>query len=214
MSTLLVGFDLDMTLVDSRAGILATVRATLDEIGVAVPDDVLWSSIGVPMEDTMAAVVPSGDPVALTRRYRELFASTALPRTTLLPGAVAALDAVRAAGGRAIIVSTKVEPAVRLVVEHTGLQVDAVHGGLFAEGKGELLRSVRADVFVGDHPGDVVAATVAGAVSVGVATGPHPASDLVAAGADVVLDDLTAFPAWLGAWLDGRPAERRGESSR
>ena len=37
---------------------------------------------------------------------------------------------------------------------------------------------------------------MAGALSVGVPSGPVPADELHAAGADVVLDDLHAFPAW------------------
>jgi phosphoglycolate phosphatase len=75
--------------------------------------------------------------------------------------------------------------------------VDEVAGGLFAEDKGHYLRRAGAQVYVGDHPGDVRAAQVAGAVSVAVATGPHTAAELAAAGADVVLVDLLGFPHWL-----------------
>ena len=39
-----------------------------------------------------------------------------------------------------------------------------------------------------------------------MATGPHPAADLDAAGADVVLPDLVAFPEWLQAFVAGRAA--------
>jgi phosphoglycolate phosphatase len=38
-------------------------------------------------------------------------------------------------------------------------------------------------------------------MAVGVATGPIPAEELSAAGADVVLPDLTRFPAWLSSYL-------------
>ncbi|MBQ6643123.1 MAG: HAD hydrolase-like protein, partial [Saccharopolyspora sp.] len=47
---------------------------------------------------------------------------------------------------------------------------------------------------VGDHLGDIVGAKTAGAVAVGVATGPYDAAALAEAGADVVLGDLTEFP--------------------
>lgn len=56
-------------------------------------------------------------------------------------------------------------------------------------------------MYVGDHTGDVRGARTAGALSVAVATGPCPADELLAAGADVVLDDLTAFPAWLAGHI-------------
>jgi phosphoglycolate phosphatase len=192
-----VGFDLDMTLVDSAAGIAATVQAVLAEKGLLVTAEQVWSLNGVPLEDTMAALAPELDPLPVTARYRELYPSLGVPRTRLLPGAVEALDAVRAQGGRALIVSTKVEAAVRLVVEQVGLAVDEVAGGLFAEAKGGYLREVGAQIYVGDHPGDVRAARVAGARSVAVATGPHTQEQLRAAGADVVLPDLLSFPDWL-----------------
>jgi phosphoglycolate phosphatase len=48
--------------------------------------------------------------------------------------------------------------------------------------------------------GDVVGARGAGAVAVAVATGPTSRADLEAAGADVVLDDLSAFPDWWARW--------------
>ena len=46
-------------------------------------------------------------------------------------------------------------------------------------------------VLVGDTPLDVAAALATGARAVGVATGSFPAADLAAAGAHVVLPDLT-----------------------
>jgi phosphoglycolate phosphatase len=46
-------------------------------------------------------------------------------------------------------------------------------------------------VLIGDTPLDIDAALTSGARAVGVATGPYPAADLRAAGAHVVLPDLT-----------------------
>jgi phosphoglycolate phosphatase len=48
--------------------------------------------------------------------------------------------------------------------------------------------------FVGDHVGDMVAATAAGIPGIGVTTGPCSAAELTEAGATYVLGDLTAFP--------------------
>ena len=194
-----VGFDLDMTLVDSAAGIAATVRAALAEVGRTVTDAEVWPHVGVPLEATLDAVAPGVDTAAVTRRYRELYAEVGIPPITPLAGAAAALAAVRALGGRVLVVSAKVTPAVESVLVHTGLSgaVDLVAGGRFAAAKGDLLAAEGADVYVGDHPGDVTAARAGRAVAVAVATGPHDAAALERAGADVVLPDLTAFPAWL-----------------
>ena len=204
-----VGFDLDMTLVDSSAGIVATLRAALaDVLGFPpeVRDDQIRPWIGLPLEDTVAGLVPAADPVAVADRYRETYAVTGVPLTHLLPGVHEAFRAIRDAGGRVLVVSAKSPAGVAEVLAHVGLATgeaapDLAVGGLFAAAKGHLLRAEGADVYVGDHTADVEAARVAGATSVGVATGTSSRTELVAAGAEVVLDDLTAFPEWLRGHL-------------
>lgn len=207
---LVVGFDLDMTLVDSAAGITATVQAVLTERGRRVEAERVWALNGVPLEATMATLAPDLDAAALAERYRVLYPSLGVPATRRLPGAVEALAAVRAAGGRTVIVSTKIERVVELVVASVGLDVDEIAGGAFAEAKGEHLRRAGAQIYVGDHPGDVRAARAAGATSVAVATGPHTADQLAAAGADTVLQDLTRFAVWLGNRLISHPTTGGG----
>jgi uncharacterized protein len=194
---LVVGFDLDMTLVDSRAGIAETLRQAAAVVGVEVTDEDVWPTIGIPLTDAMEQWLPAEDiPVAIAE-YRRRYPTVGVPLTTALPGAREALAAVRELGGRTAVVSAKFEPAVRAVLAHVGLEADIVVGGRFAEGKAEVLREAGAQVYVGDHPGDVVAARGAGAVSVGVATGPTSATELAAAGADEVLESLASFPDWL-----------------
>jgi uncharacterized protein len=106
-----------------------------------------------------------------------------------------------------VVVTAKKASLARITLASAGIEVDAVHGWLWGEAKGEALRAEGADVYVGDHPHDVLGARVAQAVSVGVGTGGEPPLD-----ADVLLGDLTAFPRWYDdhlldrrlATLDGR----------
>ena len=76
-----------------------------------------------------------------------------------MPGAREAIDAVHAAGGRAIVVTAKYEPNAKLHLEHLGLDADALFGSLWAEAKAEALREHHAQVYVGDHIGDVAGRT-------------------------------------------------------
>jgi phosphoglycolate phosphatase len=69
--------------------------------------------------------------------------------------------------------------------------------------KGETLREFGARVYVGDSPPDMLGAAIARAVAVGVATGPHDAAELIAAGAHIVLPTLDDFPAWFTDWRRG-----------
>lgn len=200
MSELVVGFDLDMTLVDGRVGIAAAWRVLSAETGVPVDVDLVVSRLGPPLEDELAAWFPGGEVEKLARRYREVYPAEALAGTSAMPGAHEALAAVRAAGGRSVVVTAKFQPNAELNLRHLGLDVDEVVGGLWSDGKAVALREHGAAVYVGDHLGDIRGARGAGAVSVAVATGPIPFAELVAAGADAVLHDLTGFPAWFAAY--------------
>ncbi|TXS55707.1 HAD family hydrolase [Streptomyces sp. t39] len=206
---LTVGFDLDMTLIDSRPGIRAAYRALSAETGVWIDADLAVTRLGPPLEQELAHWFPDGRIQEMGDRYRAIYPDHAIEPTVAMPGAREAIDAVRAAGGRAIVVTAKHEPNAKLHLAHLGIEPDETIGWLWAEAKAEALREHGASVYVGDHVGDVRGARVAGAYAVAVPTGPCDRDTLREAGADVVLDDLTAFPAWLDAYTQGgSPGER------
>ncbi|WP_431980205.1 HAD family hydrolase [Streptomyces qinglanensis] len=198
-----VGFDLDMTLIDSRPGIHATWRRLAAETGVRIDADLVVTRLGPPLAQELAYWFPEEEIPAMAARYRALYPDHAIAPTTALPGARAALDAVRAAGGRTLVVTAKHRPSAALHLDHLGLAPDVLVGELWAEGKAEALTVHGAAAYVGDHVGDVRGAWTAGVRAVAVATGPCSEAELAAAGADVVLPDLTAFPSWLAAFARG-----------
>ncbi|WP_329117691.1 HAD family hydrolase [Streptomyces sp. NBC_01353] len=197
---LTVGFDLDMTLIDSRPGIKATYEAFSAQVGVEIDADLAVSRLGPPLEHELAHWFPEAEIEERVAQYRALYPTYAIEASLAMAGARDAIQAVREAGGRTIVVTAKNEPHAKLHLTHLGIDPDAVIGGLWAEGKAEALREHSAGVYVGDHTGDVRGAAAAGAVSVAVATGPCDEAELRAAGADVVLPDLTEFRAWWEAY--------------
>ncbi|MFD0902052.1 HAD family hydrolase [Actinomadura sediminis] len=196
-----VGFDLDLTLADTRAGISAVYAALAAETGVPIDVDVVVGRLGPPLEVELAHWFPAAEVPAMADRYRAIYPEVAVPATDVMPGAAAALDAVRALDGRVVVVSGKNQADTERTVRFLGLPVDAVVGGLFGAAKGVALREHGAGAYIGDHTGDVDAARAAAAVAVGVATGPFDAAALAAYGADVVLPDLHAFPDWLAGFV-------------
>ncbi|MEV6161355.1 HAD family hydrolase [Streptomyces sp. NPDC052052] len=197
---LTVGFDLDMTLIDSRPGIKATYLALSAETGTPIDTDLVVSRLGPPVDDELRNWFPADAVAATADRYREIYPTHAIVPTLALPGARESVAAIRERGGRAIVVTAKHRPNAELHLAHLGIEPDAVIGGLWAEAKGTALREHGADVYVGDHIGDVRGARTAGALSVAVTTGPCDADELRAAGADVVLSTLTEFPSWLDGY--------------
>ncbi|MGW2417818.1 HAD family hydrolase [Streptomyces sp. NPDC001709] len=198
--TFTVGFDLDMTLIDSRPGIHACYIALSERTGTYIDADLAVSRLGPPLVEELVNWFPKERVPAMADLYREMYPGIAITATPAMDGAREAIAAVQAAGGRTIVVTAKYEPSAKLHLSHLGIEPDVVVGDLWAERKAEALREYGAGVYVGDHVGDVRGARTAAAVSVAVATGPCTADELRAAGADVVLDDLSAFPDWLTAY--------------
>lgn len=200
-----IGFDLDMTLVDSADAIVDSVAHTCRHFGGTVDEDVVRAGVGLPLDVVFPDFIPDVPYAEALEVYRARYLSHGLAMQTLLPGAREALAAVVDDGYRVLVVSAKKDTHVLAVLREVGLadQVAAVVGERFAETKSEALREHSAVAYVGDHTGDVRGAIGAGAVAVAVATGPTSADALREAGADVVLADLTEFPAWWAGFSAG-----------
>ena len=93
-----VGFDLDMTLIDSRRAIMAAFAAVAADTGVPIDPAAVDSRLGIKLEDELAFWFPAGQVAPAMRIYREHYLRLAGPLTSALPGAREAMAAVRAAG--------------------------------------------------------------------------------------------------------------------
>ena len=176
--SLVVGFDLDMTLLDTRPGIMRVWDALSAATGVHVDSELAASRLGPPLSVEVAEWVPADQVDAFVEHYRALYPDHAIADSLPLPGVVDALAAVRRWGGRSVVVTAKHEGHAQRHMDHLGLDVDEVVGGLWGASKGEGLRLHGATIYVGDHVLDIAGARAAGAVSVGVATGPCGADEL------------------------------------
>jgi Predicted phosphatases len=195
-----VGFDLDLTLADTRTGIAATYDMLSERLGVHIDSALAVSRLGPPLEAELAHWLPPDEIPAAARMFRDMYADVAVPATTAMDGAAEAVEAVRRAGGGVIVVTGKQTDNARDTLRFLGLEVDEVVGSVFGAAKGEALAAFGAAAYVGDHIADIEAARAGGAVSVAVATGPYTADELRDHGADVILPDLTGFAAWYEDW--------------
>ena len=83
-----VGFDLDLTLIDSRSAILAAWVAVAAETGVHIGLDDVDARLGIKLEDEVAYWFPAAEQVSAAACYRRHYLKLAASLTTLLPGAV------------------------------------------------------------------------------------------------------------------------------
>lgn len=197
MAPLTVGFDLDMTLIDSRPGVIASFDALNADLGTAIDGRAIAARLGPTLESEMAKYFPADEIDPVCDRYRAIYAELGPVGSSLLPGATAAVNRVREGGGTTLVITAKFGPNAQLCLAHVGIEVDHVIGWRHGPQKAETLREHGAQVYVGDTVPDVEAALSAGAQAVAVTSGPVSRTDLLAAGAHVALDSLIEFPDWL-----------------
>lgn len=192
-----IGFDLDMTLVDSADGIVASVQHVVAQYGVDADGGEIRSTIGLPLDHVFPRWLPDEPYDVLLAAYRAHYREHGIPLTRPMRGAAEAIAMVRSRGEQVLVVTAKYGAVAGLALEAAGLDADVIVGDLFAEGKATALREHAAWAYVGDHPGDIRAARSAGVHSIAVATGPTSLEELRAVEPDVVLPDLTHLPDWL-----------------
>lgn len=128
-----VVFDFDYTLANSEPGIVKCFRLVLEELNAPkVSDRAIKQTIGLTLEDAFAALIGEKDPSvlkALRRRYVTFADVHMVANTTLYRGVKEMLFALKSAGKKVGILSTKYAYRIRHTIQDEGLQVDAVVGG-------------------------------------------------------------------------------------
>jgi phosphoglycolate phosphatase len=188
-----VGFDLDMTLIDSRPQILASFRALGEDTGVAIDLDSVDERLGLKLEDELGYWFPPSGIDAAAAIYRRHYLVLAA-RSSALPGAHDALAAVRSAGARSAIITAKHQISVEPCLAAAGLKADDVFSFVHGPEKADVIQRIGAAVYVGDTPDDMAAAVAGGALAIGVATGSFTGLELRDAGAFTTLETLEDFP--------------------
>ena len=212
-------FDLDGTLVDSSPGIVASIAAAADRVGLPRPDDAtMHALIGPPFPRAFVDVlgVDAATAEAMMGAYREAYGGGLLREVTVYPGVPAVLERLAGAGVGLAVATSKPVDYAREVIAHLGLaeRFDlGVHGATpEAAGKAAVVASALGAArdrpvlaLVGDRHHDVDGGHDHGLTVVGVTWGFGGAGELTAAGADHLADS----PAALGDVLErlrARPA--------
>jgi phosphoglycolate phosphatase-like HAD superfamily hydrolase len=189
-----VGFDLDMTLVDTSAAMALALREVNRQLGTRVDVDSCLRGLGASLREPLAEWVAPDvmeDAMLLVART---FMLEGLRLVRVLPGAATLLAALRDSGGSAVVVTTRRTSTALACLRRCALPYTTLVGGVGPGGKAAVLREHGVDCYVGDHPLDMAAAIDAAVPGIGVTSGFHDAGTLTLAGASVVLDGLLEFP--------------------
>ena len=197
-------FDCDGTLVDSGATIHTALRSTFDSHGIECPSrDITKKVIGLSLEEAMAALVPDGDRVGLSRTYRDAFMSmrgAGQVEEPLFDGIVDLLDAMESDGWLLGIATGKSERGLKHCLDGHGLLDRFVtlqtadrhpskpHPAMALSAMAEAGTGPERTIFIGDTGWDMGCARGAGVGAIGAGWGYHDADELIAQGAHAVAE--------------------------
>lgn len=207
----LVIFDVDGTLVDSQAEIVASMAMAFASEGLAEParNDVL-SIVGLSLAEAFAHLCPRVDEAQRNRlvtAYKDSFVALRANGNEmgpLFPGARDALEVLQAQDHTLLAVATgKSRRGLDKVLERHGLtgmfhseQVSDHHPSkpnpsMILTALNETGVAPRAAVMLGDTTFDMDMGRAAGVRTIGVSWGYHSADDLRP---DILIDDFAALP--------------------
>ncbi|MEQ3626144.1 MAG: HAD-IA family hydrolase [Celeribacter sp.] len=213
----LVIFDVDGTLVDSQAHILAAMNAAFARLNLPAPaPHATLATVGLSVPEAILQLVPDHDPTAreaLAGHYKASFgairAEAGRGISPLYPGAREVLDALHARDDLVTGLATgKSMRGLTYMLEEQGLSgfvtrqcadhhPSKPHPSMVLAALAETGVAPCDAVMVGDTEYDVAMAVSAGVPAIGVGWGYHPADRLHAAGAREVLDRFADLPAAL-----------------
>lgn len=205
----LVVFDLDGTIVDSKANIIWAVNEVAKIFSLPTPTaEQVPRVIGLSLMDALDGLFPGLDPATLQnldREYREAFVKLrASPgyEEPLFAGTLEVLDELDRAGFLLGIATGKAMRGVKHVLNRHGLEGRFVtvqtadnapgkpHPGMILQAMAETGVEPGNTVMIGDTSFDIQMARAAGVGAVGVSWGNHPVTELEAAGAHRLIDRL------------------------
>lgn len=208
----LIVFDWDGTLMDSTAAIAESLQAACADLGLAVPSRTQASHvIGLSLLGAVQHIAPGLDAEGsqrLVERYRYHFL-TRDHELTLFDGARELLLKLRERGHLLAVATGKARRGLDRVLASSGLAAsfDATrcadesfskpHPAMLLELMEALVVEPERVLMVGDTTHDLQMARNAGAASIALSHGAHPAEALAQEGARGVLASIAELDAWL-----------------
>ena len=206
-------FDLDGTLTDSGPGIMHAAKTALQSFGIdGLSEQELRYFVGPPLWESFGKYLPEEQISAAIDRFREYYRVTGWLENEPYPGVRECLQALRAAGKRMYVATSKLESMARQVLVHFDLlrYFDGVCGGIAddpeAGKKANVVRRALREagctdcsraVLSGDREYDIYGGHAAGIQTVGVLYGYGSREELEKAGADALAETPEALLALL-----------------
>lgn len=214
-------FDVDGTLIDSQHNIVAAMSAAYEAHGLEAPrPEAVRRIIGLSLVEAVAHLLPEhGEEthLAVAHSYKDAFftlRSRLDEAEPLFPGAIEALDELERAGWLLGVATGKSRRGVDTFVERHRLEGRFItlqnaddnpgkpHPGMLLRALAESGVAPANAAMIGDTTYDMAMGRSAGVHTIGVQWGYHPAEELRAAGAEMLVEEYPRLVAALTAVVE------------
>ncbi|MDZ8025784.1 MAG: HAD hydrolase-like protein [Nostoc sp. DedQUE11] len=196
-------FDLDGTLTDPKLGVTRCIQYALSELGYIAPEaEELHWCIGPPLKDSFSQLLKTSDNALIEKvlsLYRSRFSTIGLFENSLYPLITETLKAIRFAGYKTFVATSKPHVYATRIIEHFSLSLlfDGVYGSEFdgtRSAKTDLISHIlltenlspSSVVMVGDRQHDMIGAKRNHIAAIGVTYGYGTEEELKTHGADLI----------------------------
>jgi phosphoglycolate phosphatase len=210
----LVIFDCDGTIVDSQSGIVLSMNHAFETLKLKPPTRAeTLAVVGLSLPEAFSALAPNIDYEIrreLAEHYKSAFRDMnrdPAEHEVLFPGAKEVITALAARDGVVLGIATgKSKRGVDRLLVREGWQGHFVtvqtaddhpskpHPSMIQKAVAETGAAISNTVMIGDTTYDIEMARAAGAGAIGVTWGYHLRSELLDAGAHIIIDDYAALP--------------------
>lgn len=197
-------FDLDGTLIDSKPGILTSIRKTLDEYNIPYTEEVINQMIGPPFRVSMKDLLGINDKSLvedLILYYRTHYKAGAWRDCSIYDGVVEMLEKLRGAGYTLGLATSKPLQYTTIIMDELGLDkyfhfVGGASGDATTELKTDVINCVLDNLsvtdlssvlMIGDRLYDIEGAKQSGVDSMGILWGYGDKDEHERHGADYIL---------------------------
>ena len=214
-------FDCDGTIVDSQHSIVSAMHVAFSVLSLDLPSaEAVKRIVGLPLLDVIARLHPAGKAEVhreIREEYRKAYSSArerGRIHDPLFPGINKTLDDLEAAGWILGVATGKSHAGlVNTLQSHDLLErfltiqtADKAAGkpnpDMLLKAMSETGANAQNTVMIGDTTFDIEMARNAGALAIGVAWGYHDASELLDAGAEIIVRSCADIPEALSKFVE------------
>ena len=170
-----IGFDLDMTLVDSSEAIVISAISAIRSFApqASIDEMEIRREIGLPINNLITRYVGSLNSNDAYDIYKKFYISEGLDLSREIDGAISTILELQLKGYGTCVITAKDQNVAEAQLRHLGFPSMKVFGNSFGSEKTRVMLAFECTHYVGDHYHDYLAAMEAQIAFIGVDSNPE-----------------------------------------